>query len=121
MGLHERPDGRVDRVLGVQAADVGREHVGEGLRAPLRAVEEPAGDGHARLLGVLVGQEEQRAFRHDAHGALGEGVLDGGGDLRRAGLVVEHHPVDLVAVHPTLGILQRDAGIEAGRECAELR
>ena len=76
-------------------------------RAPLRAVEEAAGDRQARLLRVLVGQEEQGAGRHDARRVLRDGVLDGRGDLGRAGLVVEDDARDFVAVDPAL---RRSAG-----------
>ena len=92
-----------------------------GLRPPFGPVEEPARDGHALLVRDLVRQEEQRARRHDAERSLGEGVLDRGGHARRAGLVVDDDPRELVAVDASLRVLQRDAGIEPGRGLAELR
>ncbi len=83
--------------------------------------KKPPVTGTPLLLRVLVREEEQRAGRHDAEGTLGQRALDGRDDGRRAGLVVEHQGVDLVAVDPTLRVLECHAGVEPGGGLAELR
>ncbi len=118
--LEEVADLGVDGVLGVHAPLVRSEHVRVGLRAPLGTVVVGPGHRHAGLVRVLGGQEEQRALRDDAE-RLGVGLLHGGGDLRRVGLVVDDQRHQLVPVHATLGILQGDAGVEAGRRVRVLR
>ena len=49
----------------------------------------------------------------------GDGQLDAGGVQARAGLVVDDHRHQLVAVHPALGVLEGDAGEESLRRFLE--
>ena len=91
---------------------VGRKHVGEGLGTPLGTVVVGAGNRNAHLVRWLVAQEEQRALRDDAEGALGNGVLNCGRKDARAGLVVNDQGHQLVPVHSAHRVLQTDAGQE---------
>ena len=104
----------VHRVLRVDAPVVGGEHVRVGLRPPLGAVAVGPGDGNTRLLRVLGRQEEERALRDDREG-LGVGFLHRCRDRGGVGLVIDDEWHQLVAVHPTLGVLQVEPGGEPCR------